>query len=305
MKKTTCVTLAGLLMACGSTLANFSGGDDFNDNIMNSGNWTNFVNEVGTSFTETNGRLEFQATGVGIDRSNAWKWKANAGSYTNDWTVSITTVNQLNENLIPSGSNETWLGIGVYFNSFSNSFGIDRNKGNNGFGYHDIVTEGGTNGVSQFKEYQAASSDEISFTISFDASAKTISSSYDQGAGSVVNKTMNITPWGMGNSDVFEVFIYGGSRGVVVNSGDVYADNFTATSDEGMPINEEARIHCSSIVGSWVIGDPTTEDTVALTFLTNGTYFLTLIARMAFPVDWAWNGEPIPGIQRPVRSAVR
>ncbi|VGO13825.1 hypothetical protein PDESU_02382 [Pontiella desulfatans] len=275
MKKTTCVTLAGLLMACGSTLANFSGGDDFNDNIMNSGNWTNFVNEVGTSFTETNGRLEFQATGVGIDRSNAWKWKANAGSYTNDWTVSITTVNQLNENLIPSGSNETWLGIGVYFNSFSNSFGIDRNKGNNGFGYHDIVTEGGTNGVSQFKEYQAASSDEISFTISFDASAKTISSSYDQGAGSVVNKTMNITPWGMGNSDVFEVFIYGGSRGVVVNSGDVYADNFTATSDEGMPINEEARIHCSSIVGSWVIGDPTTEDTVALTFLTNGTYFLT------------------------------
>ena len=263
-----------LLIACNQTLANFSGGDTFNDNSMDTAKWTNFVAEAGTSLSEANGRLEFEATGVGVNRSHAWKWIANTGSYTNDWIISVDTVNQLDENLISSSSNETWFGCGVYFGSFSNSFSIDRNKGNDGFGYHDIVAEGSIADVSQFKEYRTATNDDISFSIAFHADTKTLSCSYDQGGGSVHFTHMDVSAWGMTDTDVFEPYIYGGSRGVVVGSGDVYADNFTAASDDMFTVNANASIYCSSILGSWILGDSTTKDSAMITFMTNGTYFL-------------------------------
>jgi hypothetical protein len=79
----------------------------------------------------------------------------------------------------------------------------------------------------------------------------------------------------MTDADDFRILIFGGSEADGLASGDAYGDNFTFEINN-IESDPEVVIPCQSIVGSWYIGDPGNppHDLVAITFLTNGIYFM-------------------------------
>ena len=67
--------------------ANFSGGDNFNDDTMDTSKWVIIAQNEGSSLTEINGRLNVTRTGGGDDTDTHWQWVASSGSCTEDWSV--------------------------------------------------------------------------------------------------------------------------------------------------------------------------------------------------------------------------
>ena len=279
MKKTTRITLAALLVACSQTLANFSGGDDFNDNSMDAGKWGIHHQDSGTAINEVNGRFEFSSpAGPYSDRSSAWEWISNGGSYTQDWTIVYDTVSLIDTNAIVD--NELWFGMAVRFgDTFDDIFGIERDIENYGGFPRDIIgSDASVNDVTVVDTSYAASNSAITLKITFDASKKLLKGWFDHGTGFIPLSSFDVSAWGMTATDEFSLLLYGGNRGLDVAPGELYSDNLRLLPYIGpFPPNEEAKVYCppNTLVGSWVMGDSTTFDSVMLTFLANGTFFLS------------------------------
>ena len=69
--------------------------------------------------------------------------------------------------------------------------------------------------------------------MAFDASTKVLTSYYDSGGGLTLLTNYSIGSWGMTDSDVFTIALYGDSIDVTPVSGEVYGDDFAAIPEPG------------------------------------------------------------------------
>lgn len=230
MKKNIIICFS-MLLSCSTVLANLSGTDDFNDNTMDPAKWS-VLGFAGSSFSEANSHLE-NLGGPG-DTGGAWEWTPNHGSYVDDWSISIDVVNSLDETSL----SDQRIGFGLvvwdespFINNFSHSLSVGDDAGGSN-PWRRIKTDAEESGVQVFNQQTAVSEQSVYLQISFDASAKILTSSFDIGSGLTTLTNYNIAGWGMTDSDVFTVAVYG--SGVdVSSSGQAYGDNFVAVPEPG------------------------------------------------------------------------
>ena len=213
----TTVLLTALLFASigSQSLAQLSGSDDFNDNVMNPSKWT----VIAPLLIETNNRLEFTSTGVG-DEEGVWAWTANSGSYTQDWSATIDAFNSS----IPSS--DQWSHLGLFaINSiddtdfFGTALGFDTESGR-------VVIGGGEVNGTEYWDL-AATDQSVTLRITYDATALKLSSSFDAGDRSVLLTNFNVADWEMDSNDTFIIAVAGASENdFFISSGQIYADNF-------------------------------------------------------------------------------
>ncbi|MDF7801518.1 hypothetical protein P4C99_18720 [Pontiellaceae bacterium B1224] len=272
MNKTVIKTLTVLAAALSTSLANFSGGDDFNDNSMDTNKWAILDGDADRYLVQAGGRLEARATpGVNDSDSGVWEWIANDGKYTEDWSVTYETTINMDETSI---SDYVWVGFVVLDPTLSSEVYLEYLIGPGGGGERFAGA-----GVSSLSPDYYTSFDVTNQTVSlkatYDADSKKVYTWYSEGGPFMPIGSSTVTNWGMSEGDQFRLVVFGGGEGEAISSGQVYGDNLKLVPYIGtVPPNEDARIPCSSIVGSWAIGDPTTKDTVIITFLEDGQYFL-------------------------------
>ena len=220
-----------LVLSCGNAvMANLSGSDDFNDNIIDPSKWTDLFR---TPLTETNGRLEY--SGGSGDVVESLQWQLNRGSYVQDWTVSLDVVNSVD---ISTMSNQE---IGFGFLAFSpgpfeNNFSIDLKAGDDAGGsnrYRRISTQAENSNVQVLDHAADTTATSLRLQISFDASAKVFTSYYDSGGGLTALTNYNVSAWGMSDRDVFAIAVFGIGYDVTPASGEVFGDNFVAVPEPG------------------------------------------------------------------------
>ena len=228
MKKTTRITIAILLVACSQALANFSGGDDFNDNDIDSGKWDVFyephdhLSQGGMN--EVTGRLETW----GYRGEAIAEWIANTGSYTQDWAVVIDAHNADNTRI-----------AGMYV-SFGPSHGwvnIEHHRSADITNRHVVLNghSASDDDVADVYDHSVAiTNDTVQLGLAFDASTKTIYGAFNLGSGFVPATNFNIASVGMVAGDVFSLGLYAGTESSVnVTSGTLYFDNFEAVPNAG------------------------------------------------------------------------
>ena len=226
MKKQVSLIYCLGLLICSSSQANLSGSDDFNDNTMDPANWSILF---GDGLNETNNRLELSGFG------GAWIWELNSGSYVQDWTVSLDVVNSVEESAM--SNQETGFGFGAYTpGPFDNNFSVSLTAGDDAGGsspYRRILTEAEDSHAQVLDHAVDTTTTLLQLQISFDASAKVFTSYYDSGGGLTALTNYNVSTWGMTDSDVFTIAIFGESLDASPASGEVYGDNFVAIPEPG------------------------------------------------------------------------
>lgn len=195
-----------------------NGSDDFNDNVRDTSKWLEGL----PLLAETNNRLEFTSTGSGQEQG-MWMWTANTGSYTQDWSVTIDAVNSST----PSADQFSNIAL-VALNSadgtdlFGALLGIGTD-GCNAFGGWEI------DGASYWIALQAVTNNTATLKISYDATTRTLSSSFDAGDGYVSLTNFNVTGWSMNTNDTFMIGVSGYAEyDFAIESGQMYLDNFEA-----------------------------------------------------------------------------
>lgn len=226
MKKTTLITIGALLVAS-SALA-FNGSDNFNDNSRDTGKWST----SSTRLTETSSRLEYASADSG-DHWEKWTWIGNNAAYTENWSAEVDVYSALD----PSGwgvDEETGFGVQIENGSdssdrFEIAFAVGNSEGST---FRELYSLAATNGMEIGEVlYDMGSSNSVTLRISFDATTKVLSSAYDIGSGYIGLTNFNVTAWGMGVADVFDVNLLGFSEGKTIASGDIYGDNFAAVPE--------------------------------------------------------------------------
>ena len=218
------------MAACEPAMAGLSGSDDFNDNAMDPLKWSVFMGDL---LSETNSRLEY-AGGSG-EVLGVWKWEKNSGSYIQDWSISLDVVNAVEE----SGLADQDVNYGfLVWNTSPNDnlFSVEFKVGDDAGGTHPfryIETAAEKNNVNVLDHQTPLSADAARLQISFDASAKVFSGSYDTGSGWALLTSINIAGWGLTDSDTFTAAVYSSSRNVTPGSGEVFGDNFAAIPEPG------------------------------------------------------------------------
>ena len=240
----TTVLLAALLLAStgSQSLAQLSGSDDFNDNIRDPTKWY----AESALFQESNGRLEFSSTGTGTEE-DSWVWIKNTGSYLQDWNITLEVFNAV----APSSDNQSGSLILAVLNDADDSdiFGVGFEIGRDPDWYRAVHSGWFINGVPYWGEGGAASvvdTSSITLRIAFDAATKTLTSSWNGGSGFSTLTNFNCAGWSMGSSDSFIVAIAGESVDMAVFSGQLYADNFQATSGPSDDNYEENDIRAEA-----------------------------------------------------------
>ena len=228
MKKQVCLIYCLGLLICSSSQANLSGSDDFDDNVMDPAKW---LVALGDSLTETNSRLEY--SGSSVEASSAWAWKLNSGSYVQDWAVSLDVVNSVNEATLSDQFITYGLGVPDPLNGI---FSLELRVGEDGgpsdpYRYLSTAYDDGDNEV--FQHQLPLSSDSVRLQISFDASAKVLTSYYDAGGGMTVLTNYDASTWVMDDGDEFTIAVLGWSKDVSPVSGEVFGDNFVAIPEPG------------------------------------------------------------------------
>lgn len=210
--------LAGIMLCCGTALAELGGSDDFNDNVRDPAKWQLYALDL---LSETNGHLEFTSAGFGHEQGT-WIWNLNAGSYTQDWVVVVDAVNSC----APISVGNAIIGIAVANSSdFSDVFLAQ---------FVAIVVPIASSGwsINGIPNWAVAnhpvSTNAIRLKIAFDSTAKVLSSSYDSGSGFTALTNLYVGGWTMTDTDTFTVAIDGQSDTYAVSPGDLYADNFRA-----------------------------------------------------------------------------
>jgi hypothetical protein len=242
IKKQARVSLfAAILLACpsGVALANFSGGDDFNDNSKDGAKWGNDVfGTTGTALlTETNGRLQLTASGT--DPFAYRPWIANTGSYTANWSVQM----DVNVPTLTLTSGQAY-GVSIVVSNHddpNDRFEVDLEL--NALGaptppraFFTVFT---TNGMDVLPDgASSTTSTSAAVRIRYDAGTKTLFGDFDaDGATNGYSFTnfdsRSVAPWGMTAASVFDAGVSGFSQGgAVVTAGDaVFGDNFLAVPE--------------------------------------------------------------------------
>jgi hypothetical protein len=193
-----------------------NGSDDFNDNIRDTSKWI----EAEPLLTETNNRLEFTTSGTGDENGN-WTWVKNAGSYTQDWAVSVDVYNSS----VPFNQSSS-IAMGIVGHNVSEGplfvLGLLRSTDPGhviGGGWPDYYTWHSTTNTS------------AKLTISYDATTETLSGAYSLGGGFIMLTNRNISWLPAGTSESFIIALIGSTENdFLVESGEMYLDNFEAVT---------------------------------------------------------------------------
>ena len=237
--RTLCIIFALLLCALpGTSHANLSGSDNFNDNSKDPTKWgTDFIPDTGSTagtLTETNLRLEYTAAGASAKERIARPWIANTGSYTSDWSVLID-VNV--PNLTLGVGQRIQFGLGVQnAANLTDTMSLDlRLDGTTGRVFHTSLT---TNGVDVGPNVSSATALTLAtIRIRYAAASTTLLADFAVvGSSSFTNfdsRDVAAAGWGMNGSSAFNVGVFGGSNGslVVASSDNLSGDNFVATPE--------------------------------------------------------------------------
>ena len=176
----------------------------------------------GDGLNETNNRLELSGFG------GAWIWELNSGSYVQDWSMSIDVVNSGDATTLSNREVEYgFLALTTNDYSFSAQLVVgDDAGGSNPYRHIGTDAENDTGNVLAHEMDTTATS--LRLQISFDSSAKVFTSYYDSGGGLTALTNYNVSAWGMSDSDVFTIAVFGIGTGVSPASGEVFGDNFVA-----------------------------------------------------------------------------
>jgi hypothetical protein len=230
-----------LWLLIGLTLAVFSsgrvsasGGDDFNDNSMDSAKWGADEVKGRGHLNEASGRLEYTcATGTSLDSSDR-PWIIERFPYDADWEIRIDATN----NTIPTGSQYSSFGINVRSSVFSNDE-VEVELEAYGSGFNGVLAEFHYGGSLAGYAEQGVSARTVPIRLAFNAVTKVFTVSYyaDPGTGFQwidfgsfgVNGSGGFNgnaSWGMTDTDQFVAYVFGYSEKMTVADGQLYGDNF-------------------------------------------------------------------------------
>ena len=243
--KTTIFRLV-LLVSSAATRISFAaigGSDDFNDNSKNTAKWGGDLLSGGV-LTETGGELRYTAASTA--ESQAYRpWILNSATYDTSWEVvldlknsftptAIGKVTSIGMEVFPPG---TSYNKSVYLELYSSSSGgLPLRRGfvsalsvnDEEVGHEDNVT-GSQTGSIRLK-YNPSSHVLTSY---YDADGSTNGYSWTQlssfGISGMSGSDGNAS-WGMSGNQAFQIAIYGYSLNTTVTSGQMGADNFSATT---------------------------------------------------------------------------
>lgn len=195
------------------------GGDEFNDNVLDSG-WVEWHADPGAFFTETNQRLEYTCPGGG-EKFIGWRWDNDSFPVTEDWAVSIDMAHLYNGALTPSqefvfnlevgdGTNVVALKYGNYAGSM-----VMRTEVANFITDQVTYSTGVSVGVS-----------EATVRITYDADLQTLTTAYSTGGAFTDLDTISVITWGLTATSEMTASIMVDNEFLVINAGEVYADNF-------------------------------------------------------------------------------
>ena len=241
-------------------------GDDFNDNVLNAGKWSNaqVLNATPTNafLNETNARLEFTGNAEVIR-----PWIAGYGSYTQSWEVAMDATlgnvalsesdAYVNMNLGVFNRQDTNLIYGVVPGDLFNvALDLYRDWDGNihrGYELTSYVNAGELSGAPNYG-YVATADQQGRLKISFDAATKVLTASYNGNVVGWVDVDAPGSNWEMTNFSTFGFAIGGGAGSVNIAAGEAYADNFMTVGTVAPPqytyVTNNGSITITGYIGS-------------------------------------------------------
>lgn len=218
-----------------SVAAPFSGGDDFDDNSLNRSFWgLPDRGDLGHTLTVANGRLEY--TSVTQEGFRELPWNLSPFRYTEHWDVQVRV--GISPTVSARGDFDVLIGLDISDGSNINFADVELRlaRRNNGQIFRRI--EWATEGRSDTGGGVDWPLTEATLRVRFDASTKVLSFyrrwEFDLDPyiapfwfllGSV-DLDAPESNWGLNAASSFRIGIYGESEGIVVRSGEAYADDF-------------------------------------------------------------------------------
>lgn len=228
------VTLAALPAS-----ANFSGGDDFNDNSKDVVKWGPDSLSGSAALNETNQRLQFTTASASAFADASRPWVANTGSFTADWGLQVDvnlpalglTTGQLCEvgMVVSNGADQNdTMEVGltlsrpaaVITRTFGSLFSV--------------------NGVAAPETTVTTTSVSGAIRVRYVAASTTLFAEYDaDGAANGYSWTFldseQVAPWNMNASSAFQVSLAGFTNGNLIVTGgqNVFMDNFLSVPEPG------------------------------------------------------------------------
>lgn len=227
-------------------------GDDFNDNSKNTAKWGE-DRTFGTDglIGETNGRLEYTSANTTGDHGSYRPWVLTQATYDSDWEVVMDVSNSISLPLDPQ-FRDTGIGVEIFppGTNYNQSFFTEMNSSAWETGsFRGFVSGQGEDEFGDLDQESASAGVVGSIRIVYNSNTKVITTFCDTdgsangyvwsplatygiaGSGGAFN-----ADWNMSGSQVFQIAVYGFVDGSVVTSGQLYADNFSITTQSsGLP----------------------------------------------------------------------
>jgi hypothetical protein len=213
--------------------SNLAGGDNFDDNLRNETRWGEDETEGGGQFNEVNSRLEF-TSGDAMGGSALRPWAFNTGSAVEAWEVVLdVSLGTLNS---PMDGDGVGIGLQVGHGAFNAALWLE--TGNVGgsqarrFRWQDEAPMGASGNF-------VTTTQTGSIRISYDPAAQALRFHHDENGptgGHVWTELGSLdlgasgANWGLDGDSRFDIAVVGEALGVVVASGDAFAENFEAGS---------------------------------------------------------------------------
>jgi hypothetical protein len=219
------LSIAGLLVSQDANAAS-AGTDDFNDNSKDSARWGTDITVGSAILTERNRRLEFSSTSAQVDESDyAFRpWILNQATFSADWEI----VANVHNSASPSANQEALMGV-LAGKDLENYVYIELDGYRHAFNSGILVEADETEGHDTSNSTVA----DGAVRIAFNAKTKAMVVFYDSN-GSIGGyswtelASFDTRTWGLGGSDPFVLGVYGLETDLVVSSGQMYADDFSA-----------------------------------------------------------------------------
>lgn len=223
-------------------------GDDFNDNSKNTAKWgTDITFGTGGLLAETSSRLQYTSTTASGDHGSYRPWILSQASYDKDWELVMDVSNSIS--FLPGPLfRDTGIGIEISpTTTFDQSFFTEMVSSGERNIFHGFVSGQGEDETGFSDQEVSSAGANGSIRIVFNSATKVITTYCDTdgsangyfwtplasfgitGAGGVRNAN-----WNMSGSQVFQIAIGGFVDGSVVTTGQLYADNFSITTQSSV-----------------------------------------------------------------------